>query len=58
MTVFGTALTALNQCSYILGQYLAADIKFSLNTFTEGAGNGFLWLTNMSHITNILFTEC
>lgn len=47
------ALTAIPVCcesgSTHLGQYNAADIRFSLTIFKESNGNAFLWLADITH---------
>jgi hypothetical protein len=40
---------AVRQGVFILVQCLAVNMRFSLTTFNEGAGNVFLWLGDVRH---------
>jgi hypothetical protein len=42
----------------VLFQYGTINIRFVLTTFEEGAGNGLLQLTAVSHVTNSLAMAC
>jgi hypothetical protein len=43
----------VNQGLCILFQIIAVISKFLLAVFKEGAGNGFLYVTEMYHVTNV-----
>jgi hypothetical protein len=58
MVAGSTAIIYIPHChqsgSRIVFQYVTVNNRFLLTIFKEGAGNGFLWLANLSsHLTNM-----
>jgi hypothetical protein len=45
--------------SHLSAQYIAVNIRFSLTTFKESAGSGFLWLADMNkHVVQCTSNFC